>query len=182
VIIFGLGNPGDKYLLNRHNLGFMVVDALAMHFRLKFRRSGGALVARGTYSGKEFMLVKPLSYMNLSGKVVREVLKKRKDEFLVVVDDVDLEFSRLRMRKRGGTSGHNGLSSIEEFLGTEEFPRLRIGIGPRPEGSELSEYVLTNFTRFEMDKLQDLVGRAGDAVLLVLDRGIDMAMNMVNVD
>ncbi|MBN2378756.1 aminoacyl-tRNA hydrolase [candidate division WOR-3 bacterium] len=180
MIIFGLGNPGEKYLLNRHNLGFMVVDALAEHLRLRFRISGQALIAKGSYSGKKLWLVKPLSYMNLSGQVVKQVLSKHTDDFLVVVDDVDLEFSTIRLRKQGGTSGHNGLASISDCLDAEDFPRLRIGIGPRPEGFELSDYVLSNFTPDEFSELQEIIGRAADAVLLVITQGMDIAMNQIN--
>ena len=180
MIIFGLGNPGDEYLMSRHNLGFMVVDALAHNLGLRFKPSGDALVAKGSCSNQNLHLVKPLTYMNRSGRVVKDVLADNKDDFLVVVDDVDLEFSRLRLRKQGGTSGHNGLESIAERLDTEEFPRLRLGIGPRPDGAELSDYVLQRFSADELENLKDLISRAADACLLVLEKGIDNAMNEVN--
>jgi PTH1 family peptidyl-tRNA hydrolase len=180
VIVFGLGNPTDEYLFTRHNLGFMVVDALALGFGWRFRPKAKTLVAQGKYRSQELWLVKPLSYMNRSGAAVSQVLSRRDDSFLVVVDDVDLEFPRIRLRKQGGTSGHNGLASIRDHLGTEEFPRLRIGVGPRPEGAELSDYVLAPFSRAELKELPFVIERAADTVLLAASQGIDTAMNQVN--
>lgn len=180
MIVFGLGNPGERYMLSRHNLGFMVVDSLAIRLDLRFRLHEEAFVARGKYAGEELTLVKPLSYMNLSGRVVRNTLQEKEDDFLVVVDDVDLSFGQLRLRKLGGTSGHNGLTSIQEYLGTEEFARLRIGIGPRPETGELSDYVLSTFSPPELKQLPDVIDEARDAVLFVMERGMDAAMNRVN--
>lgn len=180
MIVFGLGNPGDEYLFARHNLGFMVADALALELGWRFRPHGQALIAEGRYRLQELWLVKPLSYMNRSGQVVKDVLEKCSDDFLVVVDDVDLEWGQLRLRKRGGTSGHNGLDSIRDHLGGEDFPRLRIGIGPRPEGAELSDYVLSPFSKTELAELPGMIERARDAVLLATSEGIDIAMNKVN--
>ena len=182
MIVFGLGNPGDEYLFTRHNLGFMVADALALELGWRFRAKDQALIAEGRYRSEELWLVKPLSYMNRSGVVVKEVLAKRDVDFLVVVDDVDLESGRLRLRKQGGTSGHNGLASIAEHLGTESFPRLRVGIGPRPEGAELTDYVLSAFSKQELSELPEIIERAKEAVLLVVSQGIDVAMNQVNVE
>lgn len=125
-------------------------------------------------------IIKPMTFMNRSGRAVKEVLAVHHDRFLVVVDDVDLEFGRLRIRKQGGTSGHNGLASIAEYLETEEFARLRIGAGPRPLGEELSDYVLSPFSSSQMEDLQVLIQKAKDAVLLTAARGIDAAMNEVN--
>jgi PTH1 family peptidyl-tRNA hydrolase len=181
VIVFGLGNPGDEYLFSRHNLGFMVADALALELGLRFRAKDQALIAEGRYRSEELWLVKPLSYMNLSGAVVKDVLEERGDRFLVVVDDVDLEVGRLRLRKQGGTSGHNGLASVAEHLGTESFPRLRVGIGPRPEGAELTDYVLSAFSKRELSELPEIIERAKQAVLLAISQGIDVAMNKVNM-
>lgn len=180
MIVFGLGNPGDEYLFSRHNLGFMVVDALALSLDWRFRPQGQALVAKGRRNNSDLWLVKPMSYMNLSGQVVRQMVSKSDEEYLVVVDDVDLEFGTIRLRKSGGTSGHNGLASIIEHLGTEEFPRLRIGVGPRPDGAELSDYVLESFPAHQLKQVPEIVNRAGDAVLLTQARGIDVAMSQVN--
>lgn len=181
MIVFGLGNPGDEYLFTRHNLGFMVADALVLELGWRFRPQGQALIAEGRYHLQELRVVKPLSYMNRSGAVVKEVLDRRADRFLVVADDVDLGFSRLRLRLKGGSSGHNGLASIQDYLGTEEFPRLRIGIGPRPEGTELSCYVLSSFSPAELKELPSIIDRAREAVLLAVTQGIDIAMSHINV-
>lgn len=180
MIVFGLGNPGEEYLLSRHNLGFMVADSLAIRFKLRFRLHDEAFIARCKHADEDLMLVKPLSYMNLSGRVVRNILKDNDDDFLVVVDDVDIPFGHLRLRKLGGTSGHNGLESIQTYLGTDDFARLRVGIGPRPAGQELSDYVLSMFTPPELKQLPTVIEEASDAVLLVVENGIDIAMNSVN--
>ncbi|MBD3284714.1 aminoacyl-tRNA hydrolase [candidate division WOR-3 bacterium] len=166
--------------MSRHNLGFMVVDALAHHLSMRFKPGDEALVAEGSCSGKALRLVKPLSYMNQSGRVLKRILAGNHDDFLVVVDDVDLEFTRLRLRKQGGASGHNGLESVAYHLGTEEYPRLRLGIGPRPPGADLSDYVLETFSPDELEEVKVVVSRAADACLLVLEKGIDVAMNEVN--
>ncbi|NLI98131.1 aminoacyl-tRNA hydrolase [bacterium] len=180
MIIFGLGNPGEEYLLSRHNIGFMTVDAVAIGMRSRFKIEGEALVSKGSYKGCNFSLVKPLSYMNLSGRVVRDYLKRNNDGYLVVVDDVDLPFGTLRIRKQGGDGGHNGLASVIEYMGTEDFARMRVGVGPRPEGCDLSDYVLSSFSRDELKQLPWLVDISRDAVLLVIKEGIDIAMNEVN--
>ncbi len=161
-------------------MGFMVLDSVALKLKLKFRASGQALAAKGSSKGHDFVLVKPLSYMNLSGVVVRDYLKRHRDDFFVVVDDVDLPFGTLRLRTKGGDGGHNGLASIIDYLDTEEFARLRIGIGPRPAGTDLSDYVLAPFSRDEMKNLPFLVERSGDAVLLTINEGVQMAMNEIN--
>jgi len=180
VIVFGLGNPGEEYLMSRHNIGFMVADALAMDLGLRFRVSGEALVARASRGGEGLVIVKPLSYMNRVGRVLKEVLAKRNDSFLVVTDDVDLVLGCFRLRKKGGAGGHNGLASIIEHLGTEEFARLRVGIGPRPDGAELSDYVLAPFSSDEKEVLGEIIAEARDAVTLVFNQGMDAAMNKVN--
>jgi PTH1 family peptidyl-tRNA hydrolase len=180
VIVFGLGNPGDEYLFSRHNLGFMVSDALALERGWRFRSWKNSLVATGRFKQEELWIIKPMTYMNESGRAVKEALAAHDDRFLVVVDDVDLDFGYLRIRKQGGTSGHNGLASIAQHLETEEFPRLRIGLGPRPDGADLSAYVLSPFTQSQIDDLQMIIQKAKDAVLLTAVRGIDVAMNEVN--
>lgn len=180
MIVFGLGNPGDEYLFTRHNLGFMVADALALELGWRFRPHDQALIAEGRYRLQELRVVKPLSYMNRSGAVLKGVLDRRADNFLVVADDVDLEWGRLRLRLKGGTSGHQGLASISDHLGTDEFPRLRMGVGPRPDGAELSDYVLSSFSKAELKKLPSIIERAKEAVLLAATQGIDVAMNQVN--
>lgn len=162
-------------------MGFMVLDSLALKLKMKFRVSGQALAAKGSSKGHDFVLIKPLSYMNLSGVVVRDYLKRHKDDFFIVVDDVDLPFGTLRLRTKGGDGGHNGLASIIDFLDTEDFARLRIGIGPRPSGIELSDYVLASFSKDEMKELPVLIENSRDAVLLTINEGVQMAMNEINV-
>ncbi len=180
MIVFGLGNPGDEYLFSRHNIGFMVVDAIALKKGFKFKPWRQSLRAMGRYSQAELWLVKPMTYMNCSGDAVKQTLKENPDQYIVIVDDVDLDFGRILLRKHGGTSGHNGLASICSSLGSEDFPRLRVGVGPRPDGAELSDYVLSSFSKQELEELPDIINRAKDAILLAASRGIDVAMNHVN--
>jgi peptidyl-tRNA hydrolase, PTH1 family len=181
-IVVGLGNPGREYAATRHNLGFMVVDELARrlaasHGRSRFR----SVLVEAFDEGQKIALVKPQTYMNLSGSSVREVLgwyKSSITELLVVVDDIDLPFSAMRLRPRGGSGGHNGLKSIIAELGTEEFSRLRIGIG-RGAG-QATRQVLTRFSREEERQLPDIIGSAADCVLEWEREGIINAMNRCN--
>lgn len=177
---FGLGNPGDRYAATRHNTGFRVLDELARRLRARFRAAEGRSVARAAWRGKDLVLVKPLLYMNESGVPVAEQLHRRPDDFLVVCDDFALPFGRLRLKPRGSEGGHNGLASIIHRLGTDQFPRLRVGIGVPPAGQDWADYVLEPFPPAEAEQLPGLLGRAADACLAVLDEGLERAMNRFN--
>lgn len=180
MTVFGLGNPGERYAATRHNIGFMVVDELSRRLRARFRNSDGRAVGRSNWRGDELRLVKPLLYMNESGLPVAEQLGREPDEFLVVCDDFALGFGRLRLRPQGSEGGHNGLASIIYRLGTDRFPRLRIGIGAPPAGQDRAEYVLEPFTPDEARLLPGLIGRAADACLAVATEGLERAMNRYN--
>ena len=181
-IVVGLGNPGREYAATRHNLGFMVVDELARRLgssdgRSRFR----SVLVEAFDDGQKIALVKPQTYMNLSGTSVREVLgwyKSSIADLLVVVDDIDLPFSAMRLRPRGGSGGHNGLKSIIAELGNDEFPRLRIGIGRG--GGEATRQVLTRFSAEEERLLPDIIRSAADCVLEWEREGIISAMNRCN--
>jgi PTH1 family peptidyl-tRNA hydrolase len=181
-IIVGLGNPGRNYANTRHNLGFMVVDELARRggdgsARKRFR---SAVMEARLPAGKT-ILVKPQTYMNESGHAVREVLnwyRAEPDRLLVVVDDLDLPFGQLRIRGNGSAGGHNGLRSIIGQLGTQEFPRLRIGIGRGPR--QARAHVLSHFAPSEQQRLPALIDAAADVVELWMTEGIIAAMNQVN--
>lgn len=169
-LIVGLGNPGSKYEKTRHNLGFMVVEAFAGKYGLSFSRNvrlkGKA--ASGICEGKKVHLLKPSTYMNLSGEAVRKTVQYYKialDHILIVVDDVYLKLGALRLRLKGSAGGHNGLKNIEECLHTQEYPRLRLGVGSEegvPNG--LEEYVLANFNPTEQKMLPEVIEKGVSAV------------------
>jgi PTH1 family peptidyl-tRNA hydrolase len=184
-IVAGLGNPGRQYERTPHNAGFMAVEALArrwgcrMRRRLRWRARVGEAVRRGA----RIVLVQPLTFMNLSGHAVERAVGARGAEaagVLVIVDDADLPLGDLRLRRRGSTAGHRGLLSVAAALGTEEFPRLRIGIGRGAAGSDLVAHVLGALTPTEWESLQRAVQRAVEAVECLLDEGFDRAMTRFN--
>lgn len=183
-IIVGLGNPGPKYKGTRHNIGFRVVDQVAERLGAAFSREKyHGIVAEAKRAGQAVLLVKPLTYMNNSGLCVARAVQYKNVELkdlLVVVDDVNLALGKLRMRLGGSAGGHNGLKSIIAHLGTDEFPRLRAGVGfGRGEG-DLAEYVLDSFIPDERAEAEALVSRAADAVLCCLESSLEEAMNKFN--
>jgi peptidyl-tRNA hydrolase, PTH1 family len=181
-IVVGLGNPGRDYAATRHNLGFMVVDELARRHAAGERRNRfRADLVEVFDGGEKVVLLKPQTYMNLSGSAVREAVNWYKtplSDVLVVVDDIDLPFGSLRLRARGGSGGHNGLKSIIAELGVDEFPRMRIGIGRGP--GHATRQVLSRFTSEEERVLPSVVEAAADCVLEWERQGIIAAMNRCN--
>ena len=180
-----LGNPGDKYENTRHNVGFMVADELAERQnkpiqRLRFK----ALTNILTISGEKVLVMKPITYMNLSGEAVRpaaDFYKISPDHVLVVSDDTALPLGRLRIRKKGSAGGHNGLKSIIQHLGTDQFPRLRVGVGEKPHPDyDLADWVLSRFTGEDKKTIDAAVGRAVDAIECILAEGIDRGMGKFN--
>jgi len=183
-LIVGLGNPGERYRRTRHNVGFMVLDALAARAGAKRgREESGAWVASGELGAESVLLVKPLSFMNRSGGPVLGLLRTYGTEprdVVVVLDDVALPLGELRLRERGGHGGHNGLRSVIDVLGTEEFPRLRIGIRKEDGTDELADYVLSEFPKEDVLVVQEMVGYAADAVECLIREGVPAAMNRFN--
>ncbi len=182
IVIVGLGNPGREYAATRHNFGFMVADELGRR-----AQAGGtkhrfkAEIAEGRLDGRKLVLVKPQTYMNLSGHAVREVAQWYRvpvERILVVVDDLDQPFGQIRLRAKGSAGGHNGLKSIFAQLGTTEVPRLRIGIGR--SSSQAISHVLARFSPAEQAALPDVIDEAADAAELWARQGIYEAMNLVN--
>jgi len=190
-VILGLGNPGRQYESTRHNVGWWVLEHLAdvWHFE-GWKRDGESLVSTGTISGARARLIKPLTYMNLSGAVLRNYLRRpfwaAPKDLLVVVDDVALPVGRYRIRARGSAGGHNGLKSIEMALGNQEYPRLRIGVGPSEERKnvyhDLADFVLAPFARDERDEIISLLPRVSSAIETWAREGTDRAMNAHNRD
>jgi PTH1 family peptidyl-tRNA hydrolase len=182
--LVGLGNPGERYRRTRHNVGFMVVDALAARAGPpRWRDEGDAVVAEAQVGGEPVLLVKPLTFMNRSGVAVHRALSERggtPQEMAVVVDDVALELGTLRIRERGTHGGHNGLRSLIDVLGTEDFPRLRVGVRKAEVPEDLAEYVLSDFPPEDVLVVQEVVGWAADAVECLLKEGTVAAMNRFN--
>ena len=184
-VICGLGNPGERYRLTRHNVGFRVVDLLADRWghtgEGRVRDGAGLLEVRRPEPVGRVLLVKPLKYMNLSGGPLRAALRQTDldvtDHLLVVADDIDLPLGRIRLRRSGSAGGHNGLRSIIEALGTDEFPRLRIGVG---RAGSAAGHVLATFKPDERDLATEMVAIGADAVEAWLRDGIDEAMNAFN--
>jgi PTH1 family peptidyl-tRNA hydrolase len=181
--VVGLGNPGERYRRTRHNAGFMAVDMLAARARAGGRVDGDAWVAEATLGGATALLVKPLCFVNASGGPVARLLAERSGApsgLVVLVDDVALELGTIRVRERGSHGGHNGLRSLVETLGTEEFARVRIGVRRGELPPDLAEYVLADFLPDEVLAVQEGVGLAADAVLCLLEEGAGAAMNRFN--
>jgi PTH1 family peptidyl-tRNA hydrolase len=181
-LVVGLGNPGRKYAGTRHNIGFDVVDALARRHELEWESApADALVAK--WRSAHVLVVKPLTFMNLSGHAVGELLRYFKIELadlLVVVDEVHLDLGRLRARANGSAGGHNGLRSLIEQLGTDEFARLRVGVGRGDDRRNLADHVLATFDPDERPLVADTVTRAADAVDTFITDGLEAMMNRFN--
>ena len=183
-IIVGLGNPGEKYVHTRHNVGFEVIDILADRIGIHVdEKKHKGLCGRGVLEGHKEVLVKPQTFMNLSGESVRAVAdfyKVAADEIIVVYDDISLEPGRLRVRGKGSAGGHNGIKNIIAHLGTQEFPRVKVGIGEKPKGMDLADYVLSHFGRGEWEQMEEAFKEAADAVAVMISQGTEAAMNRFN--
>lgn len=186
-IIAGLGNPGKQYEGTRHNIGWQVIDALAEKHGIrvlenKFR----GLIGKGIINGEKVILVKPLTYMNLSGECIGELVNYFKIdetcELIVIADDISLDVGFIRMRKKGSAGGHNGLKNIIAHLGHENFIRMKMGVGDKPAGYDLADYVLGHFNEEENEILAESKKNAVLAIETILSDGIDKAMNLYNTE
>ncbi|MFM9074890.1 MAG: aminoacyl-tRNA hydrolase [Bacteroidota bacterium] len=182
-LITGLGNPGPEYELTRHNIGFLVLDRLADLEGATFKVSRHGEVAEVRFKGRQLVLLKPTTYMNLSGKAVAYWLQDQKiqqENLLVIVDDIALPFGNLRMKPRGSAAGHNGLGNIEATLGGQDYPRLRFGIGNQyPKGGQV-DFVLSNFTQEEFKSLTERIDRSIEMIKSFCTAGIERTMNTYN--
>ncbi|MBQ2626175.1 MAG: aminoacyl-tRNA hydrolase [Eubacterium sp.] len=184
-LIVGLGNPGSKYAGTRHNMGFDTIDELVEKHRIS---SDGVkmkgMSGRGIIGGERVILLKPMTYMNLSGEAVRAWLDYYKldpeEDLIVIYDDVDQEPGRMRIRKKGSAGGHNGMKSIIQHIGTSSFPRIRIGVGAKPAGWDLADYVLGHFSKEDRKVVDEVIKDAADAVEMIISEGVDEAMNRYN--
>ena len=183
-LVVGLGNPGDRYRRTRHNAGFMVADALAARAGVtRWREEADAWTAEARLGAEDVLLVKPATFMNRSGVAVERLLASRgagTADLVVVVDDVALDLGTLRVRERGSHGGHNGLRSLIETLGSDEFARIRVGIRKGEPPDDLAEYVLSEFPEEDVLVVQEMVGLAGDAVQCLLLYGAGETMNRFN--
>lgn len=183
-LIVGLGNPGREFSENRHNIGFMLLSALAQRLGVSFSRlESKALITKGIYRARRLILAKPQTFMNLSGQAVGALLRFYKvpqENLLVCYDDVDLPFGSLRLRPGGGSGGHKGVQSIIEQAGTQEFPRLRLGIGRPPGRMQAADYVLQDFSRQQSALLPEILDLGVEALLTFIVDGLESAMNQYN--
>ena len=187
-LIIGLGNPGTEYKWTRHNVGFEAIDKLAYDFNIQVNKNKyKSIYGEGLIFGEKVLLIKPLTYMNLSGECVRDFLAFYKDlelqDILVICDDINLDIGEIRIRKKGSAGGQNGLKNIIYQLGNENFPRLRIGVGQKPENYNLADYVLSKFTKDEDEKIIEGITKATDAIEIFIkdkEKGLDNAMNKFN--
>ena len=183
-IIAGLGNPGKRYENTRHNIGFIAVDLLAERNDIKINKiKHKALVGEGRISGQKVLLIKPQTYMNLSGESLREVMAYYKEDLenlVVIYDDIDLPTGTVRIRKKGSAGTHNGMRSIVYDLQSDQFPRIRIGIGAQKKG-ELRDFVIGGFSKEEKEPLKEAVKRTALAAECIVEKGIDKAMNEYNI-
>ena len=184
-IIAGLGNPTLQYRGTRHNVGFDVIDTLADKYNIAVEtRKSRALIGKGIIAGQKVLLVKPQTYMNLSGESIGELVSYYKvdeeQELLVIYDDVSLDVGQLRIRRKGSAGGHNGIKDIIRHLGTDVFPRIKIGVGEKPKGYDLAVYVLGHFSREEREMMEEGYQKAAEAVEMILAGELDEAMNVFN--
>lgn len=184
-LIAGLGNPEKDYVNTRHNIGFDVIDVIAaqehIHVTEKKHR---AFIGKGIIAGQKVILVKPQTFMNLSGESIRSLLDYYKvdetQELLIISDDISLPVGQIRIRKKGSAGGHNGLKNIIAHLGHDTFQRIKMGVGEKPPGYDLADYVLGHFDKKDRELMDQAVGKAADAIRVILSEGTDAAMNLYN--
>ena len=183
-IIAGLGNPGRQYENTRHNAGFMALDALADQLGVAVEeRKHKALSGKGVIGGERVLLLKPQTFMNLSGESIRaaaDFYKVEPEHIMVIYDDISLNPGQLRIRKKGSAGGHNGIKSIIACLGTQEFPRIKVGVGAKPDRMDLADYVLGRFSQVEGRIMEDAAKEAGQAAQSIILDGMEAAMNRYN--
>ncbi len=183
-LIVGLGNPGIEYAATRHNMGFDMLTYISDRYNIPLRaKEGKALVGKGIVEGEKVMLAQPQTFMNLSGESVRALMDYYKldiDDLIVIYDDIDLPLGQVRIRKKGSAGGHNGIKSIIQHMGTDQFKRIRIGVGSKPTGGDLVKHVLGRFSREEEQHIRDVFALASEGLVSMLTNGVSDAMNRVN--
>ena len=182
--IVGLGNPGLQYENTRHNVGFLTIDYLAEKYNIPVKKlKHKALYGQGEISGQKVMLIKPQTYMNNSGESVRDFknfYKFNDDELIVIQDDIDIDFGKIRIKKKGSAGTHNGMKSIIYQTQTDKFPRIKISVGQKPEYMDLANFVLSGFHGDDLDIVREEIIMAAEAIEMMLESNIDKAMNKYN--
>lgn len=183
-IIAGLGNPGKEYMGTRHNVGYETVDRLAKRYNLKMNKlKFNSVYDELSVNGEKVVLLKPVTYMNRSGIAIAEAMSFFKvpiENLIVIYDDIDIPLGTLRIRPHGSSGTHNGMKSIIKSLGSEKFPRLRIGIGRNPD-MDLADFVLQKFSQSERDKLEPILNTVAEAVICIIEKDLDTAMQNFNI-
>ncbi len=180
-IVVGLGNPGEKYAPTRHNVGFVTIDFLAERHSVKVTKiKHKAVIGECEINGEKILLVKPQTFMNLSGESVLDIMewyKIKPDQLIVIYDDIDIPVGKIRIRPSGSSGSHNGMKSIIHLLKSQDFPRVRIGVGKQPEYMDLGDYVLSRFKPEEIEPMEDAVRRAAFAIEEIIKSDLATAMN-----
>ena len=183
-IIIGLGNPTREYQATRHNVGFDAITRIADDYNISLDfKKHKALCGKGYVEGVKVILAQPQTYMNLSGESVRELIdfyKVAPEDVIVIYDDISLDVGQLRLRTKGSAGGHNGIKSIISHLGTQEFPRIKVGVGDKPRGWDLADYVLSRFNNEEQPIIREALKNTSEAVKTILKDGMEKAMNIYN--
>ena len=183
-LIAGLGNPTREYDKTRHNVGFAVIDVLADKYGIDVSdRKHKALCGKGIIEGEKVLLLKPQTFMNLSGESIREAVDYYKidpEDIIVIYDDISLDPGQLRIRLKGSAGGHNGMKNIIAHLGTQEFPRIKVGVGAKPPKMDLADYVLSRFGAEEQKVMDEAFGQAAEAAVMMMTTGAERAMNHYN--
>lgn len=183
-IIVGLGNPTSRYAGTRHNVGFSVIYELSDTYNIKVdTKKHKAMIGKGMIGGEKVILAMPMTYMNLSGEAVSEILNYYKcdiSDLIVVYDDISMDVGKIRIRGKGSAGGHNGIKNIIQHLGSDSFARVKVGIGDKPRNMELADYVLGRFSEDEQPIIRESVKKAGEAVYIMINDNIDVAMNKFN--
>ena len=183
-LIIGLGNPTREYAGTRHNIGFSVIQRLADELNIDLNvKQHKAICGKGYIGGEKVLLMEPQTYMNLSGEAVRAAVdfyKLSNEDLIVIYDDISLDVGGLRIRKKGSAGGHNGIKNIIAHLGTDEFARIKVGVGNKPQGWDLADYVLGRFPEAELETVRESVKCAAEACQCMINEGIDVAMNQYN--
>lgn len=183
-LVVGLGNPGSQYDTTRHNIGFEVIERFAYDNGIKVNiKKHRGIIGQGVVAGEKVLVVKPQTYMNLSGECISELLsfyKEDKKNLIVIYDDTSLDVGSLRIRTKGSAGGHNGIKSIIQHLGSNEFTRIKVGVGEKPPGWNLANYVLGRFSKEEIPEMVKIVEQAARATEKIITEGSDVAMNLFN--
>ena len=183
-LIVGLGNPEEEYSNTRHNMGFNTINKLAKQYNIEINKSKfKSLYGNGIIEKEKVILLKPQTYMNLSGTAIKEVMdfyKINKEELIIIYDDIDIEPGIIKIRKKGGPGTHNGMKSVVNEIKTQDFTRVRVGIGMPSNKSDLINYVIGKISKDDIEKLEDGTTKAKDALIEIIKNGVDIAMNKFN--